>query len=60
MDQKYLGTKALTAKLSSVLFNHIRAILPSIVREIRDKLKECEDQLSELGPSVPLDKTEKL
>lgn len=28
MDPKYLGTKSLTNKLSQVLFNHIRGILP--------------------------------
>ena len=53
MDPKYLGTKALTQKLSSCLFNHIRNILPAIIKEIKDKLRECEERLKDLGPSLP-------
>lgn len=60
MDPKYLGTKALTTKLSTCLFNHIRAILPSIVKEIKDKLKECEERLSDLGPSLPREQKDKM
>lgn len=60
MDPKFLGTKALTTKLSSVLFNHIRTILPAIVKEIKDKLKECEDRLRDLGPSLPRDQKDKM
>lgn len=55
MDPKFLGTKALTQKLSSVMFNHIRNILPAIVKELKDKLKECEDRLKDLGPALPID-----
>ena len=55
MDPKYLGTKALTQKLSTCLFNHIRNLLPAIIKEIKDKLKDCEDRLTDLGPSLPID-----
>lgn len=60
MDPKFLGTKALTNKLSSVLFYHIRNILPAIVKEIKDKLKECEDRLKDLGPSLPREQKDKM
>ncbi|KAL4444748.1 hypothetical protein ABPG74_015956 [Tetrahymena malaccensis] len=60
MDPKFLGTKALTNKLSSVLFYHIRNILPSIVKEIKDKLKECEDRLKDLGPALPREQKDKM
>lgn len=53
MDPKFLGTKALTSKLSTCLFHHIRSILPAIIKEIKDKLKECEDRLRDLGPALP-------
>lgn len=42
MDPKFLGTRALTSKLSNILFNHIRALLPEIIKEIRDKINDCE------------------
>lgn len=55
MDPKMLGTKALTDKLTNVLFNHIRSLLPAIIKEIHDKISECETRLRELGPSLPVD-----
>jgi hypothetical protein len=45
----------LTNKLSTCLFNHIRNLLPAIIKEIKDKLKECEDRLKDLGPSLPIE-----
>ena len=35
------GTEALSSKLSKIMFNHIRATLPEIAREIQEKIKEC-------------------
>lgn len=59
MDPKYLGTKALVTKLTTVLFNHIREYLPKIVLEIREKIRDCEDRLKELGTSLPSDSRER-
>lgn len=55
MDPKYLGTRALTTNLSQVFFNHLRSFLPSILTEIKEKMKECEDRLRDLGPPMPKD-----
>lgn len=55
MDPKLLGTKALTEKLTGVLFNHIRTLLPAIIKEIHEKINDCESRLRELGPSLPTD-----
>ena len=48
-----LGCDILTGKLSKVLFTHIKHNLPEIIREIRAKLKESEDELKDLGPPMP-------
>ena len=39
MPQNLLGTEALTSKLSTVMFHHIRAFLPKIIKEITEKVK---------------------
>jgi hypothetical protein len=48
-----LGCDVLTAKLSKILFTHIKHNLPEIIREIRQKLKETEDELKDLGVPMP-------
>jgi predicted phage-related endonuclease len=60
MDSKYLGTKALTTKLTKVFFEHIRKQLPDVFEEIKAKIKECEDRIKELGPPMPNKTQEKL
>ncbi len=60
MDPKYLGTKALTNKLSTILFKHIKTYLPKIIDEIKEKIRDCEDRLKDLGPPLPRDNKEKL
>ena len=40
MPPGYLWTKALTTKLTTVMFNHIRRFLPAIIKEINQKIKE--------------------
>jgi len=37
----YLGAGTLTKKLSKILLYHIRRYLPHIVKEIKDKIKDC-------------------
>lgn len=60
LDQKLLGTEILTNKLTKVLFAHIKHNLPSITAEIRDKQREVEDRLKDLGPPLPSNSTEKM
>lgn len=53
MPQNLLGIGNLTNKLTKILFTHIKHSLPDIMREIKDKMKETEDDLRDLGPSMP-------
>jgi len=53
MPPGMLGCDVLTAKLSKILFTHIKHNLPEIIKEIRDKLRECEDELKDLGTPMP-------
>jgi hypothetical protein len=55
-----IGTDLLTSKLTKILFTHIKHNLPEITKEIRDKIKEIEDRLRDLGPPLPKDGTEKM
>jgi dynamin 1-like protein len=56
----YLGIGVLVAKLTRILFTHIRHNLPAIMAEIRAKAKETQDDLKELGPPMPSGDQEKL
>lgn len=53
MPLHLLGTEPLVEKLTSVLFNQIRTVLPEIIKETGQKIKEAEGRLKELGPSMP-------
>ena len=55
MPQNLLGIGNLTTKLSRILFTHIKHSLPEIMKEIRLKLKETEEDLKDLGPPMPTD-----
>lgn len=59
-DQCIFGSKALITKLTTVLHNHIKTHLPSIIAEINNKVKECEQRLKEIGPILPADPREKM
>jgi len=50
----------LTTKLTRILFTHIKHSLPEIMKEIRDKIRETEDDLKDLGPSMPAEAGEKM
>ncbi len=50
ISQNLLGAETLTTKLSKVLFTHIKHNLPEIMREIKDKIRDIDDRLSDLGP----------
>lgn len=55
-----LGTEALTNKLSNVMFKVIRIFLPKIIKEIAEKMKDCEEKLKDLGPPLPTSVKEKM
>lgn len=50
----------LTQKLTKIFFKQIRETLPEITREINNKIKECEENLSILGQPLPVDDVGKL
>lgn len=55
-----LGIGNLTTKLSKILFTHIKHSLPDIMKEIRDKMKETEEDLKDLGDPMPQGDQEKM
>jgi vacuolar protein sorting-associated protein 1 len=42
------------------MFTHIKHNLPEITKEIREKAKDIEDRLRDLGPPLPSESTEKM
>ena len=48
-----LGIGKLIEKLTKILFTHIKHNLPEIMTEIREKIKEAENDLRDLGPPMP-------
>ena len=59
MPQGLLGIHNLTTKLTKILFTHIKHNLPEIMKEIRQKMKETDEDLKDLGPAMPSENTEK-
>lgn len=60
MPPHTLGTEILTSKLTKVMFTHIKHNLPEITKEIREKAREVEDRLKDLGPPLPKEGNEKM
>jgi hypothetical protein len=60
MPSGTLGCDVLIQKLTGILFTHIKHTLPTIVNEIREKLRADEEDLRELGPPLPSDHAEKM
>jgi dynamin 1-like protein len=60
MPTGVLGTEILSQKLTKVMFTHIKHNLPEITNEIRDKAKDIEERLRDLGPPLPSEATEKV
>ena len=60
LSREVLGTQALVSKLTTVMYDHMKNVLPSILREINHKIKNCESNISKLGPPIPDDNKEKL
>lgn len=60
MPPNMLGTDILSQKLTKVMFTHIKHNLPEITREIKEKVKDVEERLRDLGPPLPKEGTEKM
>lgn len=60
MPPGYLGTECLVDKLTKILYNQIKSFLPEIVKEIAIKMKECENRLNSLGPTMPVTELERM
>ena len=60
MPPGLLGTDILTTKLTKILFTHIKHNLPEITKEIKEKARDIEDRLRDLGPPLPKEGTEKM
>lgn len=46
--------------MDSSPISSIRAALPSIIKEIDNKIRDCELKITELGPGLPRDGNEKM
>ena len=42
------------------MYDHIRNVLPSIIKEINLKIRACEENIAQLGDPVPIDNKQKL
>ena len=60
LPSENFGCYELTKKLSKILFVHIKHSLPEIIKEIKEKQKEAEEEMRALGPSLPSSQAEKM
>ena len=60
MPPGLLGAEVLSHKMTKVMFTHIKHNLPEITKEIREKAKEIEDRLRDLGPPLPSGATDRM
>ena len=60
MDQSLLGVGNLCNKLTKILFFHIKRNLPAIIKDIRGKTKNMEEELAQLGEPMPVKLEDKL
>lgn len=60
MPPGYCGTDNLVEKLTVIFFNKIKEHLPDIVKTIKLKIKESEEELSLLGTPMPIDNVGKM
>jgi hypothetical protein len=56
----FVGTGKLVKKLTTVMYSHIKNVLPSILKEINHKIKNCEENIKKLGEPIPEDNKQKL
>jgi GTP-binding protein EngB required for normal cell division len=60
LPKQILTTNSLVTKLITVMYDHIKTVLPSILKEINYKIKNCEDNMKKLGEPIPIDNKKKL
>lgn len=60
MPPGYCGTQSLVDKLTDIFFNKIKEHLPEIIKQMRIKIKESEDELLLLGTPMPIDNIGKM
>jgi hypothetical protein len=60
MPPELLGCHELTKKLSKILFVHIKHNMPQIINEVKDKQKEAETELRDLGQPMPSSTSDKM
>lgn len=60
MPPGHCGTQTLVEKLTVIFFNKIKEHLPEIVKQIKLKIKEAEDELNSLGVPMPIDNSGKM
>ena len=60
MTPGYLGVEILVVKLTKILFKQIKNFLPDIIKEINNKIRECEESIQLLGQPLPIDNSGKL
>lgn len=49
MDKTYFGTDNLVERMKSVFMNHLKKFLPKVYSTVKEKLKECQENLDILG-----------
>lgn len=60
LPKELLTTNSLVHKLITVMYDHIKNVLPSILKEINYKIKNCEENIKKLGEPIPEDNKKKL
>lgn len=60
LPKELLGTQSLIKKLTTVMYDHMKNVLPSIFKEIDMKIRNIESNLEKLGAPIPTDNKEKL
>mmetsp|Transcript_24715 Transcript_24715/g.25820 ORF Transcript_24715/g.25820 Transcript_24715/m.25820 type:complete len:692 (-) Transcript_24715:113-2188(-) len=60
MPPGYCGTDTLVEKLTVIFFNKIKEHLPEIIKTIKLKIKEAEEELTLLGTPMPVDNVGKM
>lgn len=59
LDERYLGTRSLTTKLSELLVEAIKRSLPDIIKQIEEKLDELRGEVDAMGTPPPASSREK-
>lgn len=60
LQKELLGTTCLIRKLTTVMYDHMKNVMPSIFKEIDLKIRNIESNLEKLGVPIPEDNKEKL